>query len=65
MDFQESKVLGLIYDSNIFSKIKDAIFNSMFFNNNDLSYKIIIINLSIAFIFLIISSLNFSRREAI
>ncbi len=36
-----------------------------FFNNNDLSYKIIIINLSIAFIFLIISSLNFSRREAI
>ncbi|NFG98686.1 ABC transporter permease, partial [Clostridium sporogenes] len=58
-------VLGLIYDFNIFSKIKDAIFNSMFFNNNDLSYKIIIINLSIAFIFLIISSLNFSRREAI
>ncbi|GAA0062793.1 multidrug ABC transporter permease [Clostridium sporogenes] len=65
IDFQESKVLGLIYDFNIFSKIKDAIFNSMFFNNNDLSYKIIIINLSIAFIFLIISSLNFSRREAI
>ncbi|MCW6109391.1 ABC transporter permease [Clostridium sporogenes] len=65
INFQESKVLGLIYDFNIFSKIKDAIFNSMFFNNNDLSYKIIIINLSIAFIFLSISSLNFSRREAI
>ncbi len=65
IDSDGSKILEKICGFNIFSKIKDALFNSMFFNNNNLSYKVITINLCIAFIFLVISSLNFNRKEAI